>query len=154
MFVHAQTRKAPSLLDWEDLGPEIICAFLDHLQGVRGNGARTRNVRLTAVRSLFVYASLRHPEHAGLIQRVLAIPAKRFDKPIASFLTSEQVDALMQAPDRSRWEGRRDRALLLLAVQTGLRMSELTASIAVTSPSATGPASDAKAKAENAALFH
>ena len=125
-FVHARTGKTPSRLDWEDLGPEMICAFLDHLEGVRGNGARTRNLRLTAVRSLFLYASLRHPEHAALIQRVLAIPPKRFDKPIVSFLTSEQVDALIEAPDRTRWEGRRDRALLLLAVQTGLRVSELT----------------------------
>lgn len=125
-FVHAQTGKTPSTLDWEDLGSEMICAFLDHLEGERGNGARTRNLRLTAIRSLFVYASLRHPEHAALIQRVLAVPPKRYDKPVVSFLTSEQVDALIEAPDSTRWEGRRDRALLLLAVQTGLRVSELT----------------------------
>ncbi len=102
-FVHARTGKTPSTLDWEDVGPEVVCAFLDHLEGVRGNGARTRNLRLTAIRSLFVYASLRHPEHAALIQRVLAIPPKRFDKPIVSFLTSDQVDALVAAPDRTRW---------------------------------------------------
>jgi len=75
---------------------------------------------------LFAYASLRHPEHAALIQRVLAIPAKRFDKPLVSFLTAPEIDALIDAPDRARWEGRRDRALLLVAVQTGLRVSELT----------------------------
>lgn len=125
-FVHARTGKTPATLDWDDLGPETICAFLDHLEGVRGNGPRTRNLRLTAIRSLFAYASLRHPEHAALIQRVLAIPPKRFDKPIVSFLTVDQVDALIDAPDRARWEGRRDRALLLVAVQTGLRVSELT----------------------------
>jgi site-specific recombinase XerD len=125
-FVHARTGKTPSTLDWEDLGPETVCAFLDHIETVRHNGPRTRNLRLTAIRSLFAYASLRHPEHAALIQRVLAVPPKRFEKPIVSFLTAEQVDALIDAPDRSRWEGRRDRALLLAAVQTGLRVSELT----------------------------
>lgn len=125
-FVHARTGKTPSTLDWEDLGPETVCAFLDHIEAERHNGPRTRNLRLTAIRSLFAYASLRHPEHAALIQRVLAVPPKRFEKPIVSFLTAEQVDALIDAPDRSRWEGRRDRALLLAAVQTGLRVSELT----------------------------
>jgi len=125
-FVHDQTGKAPSKLDWDDLSPERVAAFLDHLETGRGNTPRTRNLRLTAVRSLFSYASLRHPEHAALIQRVLAIPPKRFDKPIVSFLTDEEVQALIGAPDRSRWEGRRDRALLLVAVQTGLRLSELT----------------------------
>ena len=125
-FVHGRTGKAPSLLDWEDLNPALICAFLDHLEADRHNSPRTRNLRLTAIRSLFAYASLRHPEHAALIQRVLAVPPKRFDKPIVSFLTAEEVDALIDAPDRGTWEGRRDRALLLVAVQTGLRVSELT----------------------------
>ncbi len=125
-FVHARTGKTPSTLDWDDLGPETVCAFLDHIETERRNGPRTRNLRLTAIRSLFAYASLRHPEHAALIQRVLAVPPKRFEKPIVSFLTAEQVDALIDAPDRTRWEGRRDRTLLLVAVQTGLRISELT----------------------------
>jgi len=96
------------------------------LENDRKNSIRTRNVRLTAIRSLFAYAALRHPEHAMLIQRVLAIPPKRFDKRIVTFLTPTEVDALVAAPDRSRWEGRRDQMLLLLAVQTGLRVSELT----------------------------
>lgn len=126
VFAHRQTNKTPATLDWEDLDAEMICAFLDHLEVERHNEPRTRNLRLTAVRSLFAYASLRHPEHAELIQRVLAVPAKRFDKPIVSFLTATEIDALLEAPDRSRWEGRRDRALLLLAVQTGLRVSEIT----------------------------
>lgn len=126
VFVHARTGKTPCTLDWEDLDTETICAFLDHLEAERHNSPRTRNLRLTAIRSLFAYASLRHPEHAALIQRVLAVPAKRFDKPIVSFLTAAEIDALVDAPDRSRWEGRRDRALLLVAVQTGLRVSELT----------------------------
>lgn len=126
VFAHQQTGKKPCTLDWEDLDTELISAFLDHLENERHNSARTRNLRLTAIRSLFAYASLRHPEHAALIQRVLAVPAKKFDKPTVSFLTKAEIDALLDAPDRSRWEGRRDRALLLLAVQTGLRVSELT----------------------------
>ena len=113
-------------LDWADLDTKTITAFLDDLEHGRQNSTRTRNLRLTAIRSLFAYAALRHPEHAGLIQQVLAIPAKRFDKPTISFLTAEQIDALIAAPDLTRWEGRRDRALLLTAIQTGLRVTELT----------------------------
>jgi integrase/recombinase XerD len=86
----------------------------------------TRNVRLTAIRSLFRYAALRHPEHAGLIQRVLAIPSKRHEQTMVCFLTPQEVDALLAAPDRTSWYGRRDHALLTVAVQTGLRVSELT----------------------------
>lgn len=125
-FAHEQTGRLPSRLDWADLDATMISAFLNHLETRRGNTTRTRNVRLTAVRSMFGYAALRHPEHALLIQRVLAIPPKRFDKRIVTFLTPVEVDALIAAPDQSRWEGRRDRTLLLLAVQTGLRVSELT----------------------------
>jgi site-specific recombinase XerD len=125
-FVHAQTGKTPAELDWEDLDAAMITRFLTHLEVERHNSIRTRNVRLTAVRSLFSYAALRHPEHALSIQRVLAIPPKRFDKQEVTFLTTPEVDALLDAPDQARWEGRRDRALLLLAIQTGLRVSELT----------------------------
>ncbi|MGH3452004.1 MAG: tyrosine-type recombinase/integrase [Haloechinothrix sp.] len=103
VFVHKRTGKKPSTLDWDDLDAETICAFLDHLEADRKNSARTRNLRLTAIRSLFAYASLRHPEHAALIQRVLAIPAKRFDKAIVSFLTETEIDALLAAPDQQRW---------------------------------------------------
>jgi site-specific recombinase XerD len=125
-FVHQQSGKTPDRLDWDDLDATVISAFLHHLEVARHNSVRTRNVRLTAIRSLFAYAALRHPEHALLIQRVLAIPPKRFDKRIVTFLTPPEVDALIAAPDPSRWEGRRDRALMLLAIQTGLRVSELT----------------------------
>lgn len=125
-FVHTQTGKLPAQLDWEDLDATVISAFLNHLERDRHNSTRTRNVRLTAIRSLFSYAALRHPEHALLIQRVLAIPPKRFDKRIVTFLNAAEVDALVAAPDQSRWEGRRDRVLMLLAIQTGLRVSELT----------------------------
>jgi site-specific recombinase XerD len=112
-------------LDWGDLDAATITAFLEHCEHDRNNSIRTRNLRLTAIRSLFVYASLRHPEHAATIQHVLAIPAKRFDKPTITFLTPEQIDALVAAPDVTRWEGRRDRAFLLTALQTGLRVAEL-----------------------------
>jgi site-specific recombinase XerD len=126
LFVHHRTGTKPHALDWDDLDTETICAFLDHLESERGNSARTRNLRLTAIRSLFAYAALRHPEHAELIQRVLAIPAKRFDKSLVCFLTATEIGALIDAPDLARWEGRRDRALLLTTAQTGLRVSELT----------------------------
>lgn len=125
-FVYEQNGTTPSRLDWDNLDATVISAFLNHLEIERHNSIRTRNVRLTAIRSLFSYAALRHPEHALLIQRVLAIPPKRFDKRIVTFLTPTEIDALVAAPDTSRWEGRRDRALMLLAVQTGLRVSELT----------------------------
>jgi site-specific recombinase XerD len=124
-FVADRTGRAPSALDWDDLGAETISAFLDHLEADRHNTARSRNSRLAAVRSLFRYAALRHPEHAQLIAQVLAIPQKRSDKKQICFLEPEEVDALLAAPSRGRWEGRRDHALLALAVQTGLRLSEL-----------------------------
>jgi site-specific recombinase XerD len=125
-FVQDRTGKAPSTLDWTDLDVAVIAAFLDHLETDRGNAARSRNARLAALRSLFRYAALRHPEHAQLIQQVLAIPQKRYDKRTISFLEPDEVTALLDAPDLSSWEGRRDRALIAVAVQTGLRLSELT----------------------------
>jgi site-specific recombinase XerD len=124
--VQDRAGKAPSALDWDDLGAETIAAFLDHLEADRRNTARSRNARLAAIRSLFRFAALRHPEHAQLIAQVLAIPQKRSDKRQVSFLEPEEIDALLAAPDRQRWEGRRDHAFLALAVQTGLRLSELT----------------------------
>jgi site-specific recombinase XerD len=111
-FVQSTTGKLPSHLDWSDLDQGMISAFLDHLETKRHNSARTRNARLGALRSLFRYAALQHPEHADVIARVLAIPPKRFDKTTVSYLTT--------------WEGRRDHAWLILCVQTGLRVSELT----------------------------
>ncbi|HKN49698.1 MAG TPA: tyrosine-type recombinase/integrase [Actinomycetota bacterium] len=124
-FTEHRTGKKPSTLRWEDLDVGLIGAFLDHLEVDRHNSARTRNLRLTAIRSLFAYAALRHPEDAETIARVLAVPPKRFDKATLSFLTRDEIGPLLRAPDRSRWEGRRDRALLMVAMQTGLRVSEL-----------------------------
>ncbi|MGH8720917.1 MAG: tyrosine-type recombinase/integrase [Burkholderiales bacterium] len=124
-FVQETTGKQPSSLEWGDLDETLIAAFLEHLEAERGNGARTRNLRLTAIRSLFRYAALRHPEHAAVIARVLSIPPKRFERRTITFLSAEEASALIDAPDRTRWEGRRDRALLTLALQAGLRVSEL-----------------------------
>ena len=105
----------------------MISAFLDHLEHERGNSIRTRNARLAAIHSLFGFAALRHPEHAADIARVLAIPPKRADQTIVTFLTAPRADALLAAPDRATRTGRRDHAWILLAIQTGLRASELTA---------------------------
>jgi site-specific recombinase XerD len=124
-FLQDRTGVPPSRLDWADLDAETIAAFLDHLETDRHNSARTRNARLTAIRALFAYAALRHPEHAAGIARVLAIPAKRFDKATVTYLNGAEVTALLTAADRSRWEGRRDYTLMLVAIQTGLRISEL-----------------------------
>lgn len=125
-FAQQQTGRAPSQLTVDDLDAELIAAFLDHLEHDRGNSARTRNARLAAIHSLFSFAALRHPEHSGSIERVLAIPPKRFDRKLVTFLNEPEVEALLVACDRSRWTGRRDHALILLAVQAGLRASELT----------------------------
>jgi integrase/recombinase XerD len=126
-FTQQRTGTAPCDLRLDDLDAALIGAFLEHLRRDRGNSARTRNARLSAIHSLFRYAVLRHPEHADLIQRVLAIPPARSGKAAVSFLTRQEAEALLAAPDRTRWTGRRDHALLALAVQTGLRVSELTA---------------------------
>jgi integrase/recombinase XerD len=126
-FAQARTGTAPCDLRLDDLDADLVGAFLEYLRNDRHNGARTRNARLAAIHSLFRYAALRHPEHAALIQRVLAIPPARFDKAVVSFLTSGEAEALLAAPDLARWVGRRDHALLAVAIQTGLRVSELTA---------------------------
>ena len=125
VFAQQRTGRPPSRLKLEDLDAPLIGAFLEHLEQERGNSIRTRNARLAAVHSLFRFAALRHPEHAGLTARVLAIPPKRADKPLVTFLTKPEIDALLAAPDRSLWIGRRDHALLVTAIQTGLRVSEL-----------------------------
>lgn len=125
--VQARTGKKPSQLDLADLDAPAISAFLDHLEHDRGNAIRTRNARLAAIHSLFTYAAPGHPEHAALISRVLAIPPKRFDRALVTYLTSAETDALLAAPNQATRQGRRDHALLQLAAQTGLRVSELTA---------------------------
>ncbi len=125
-YAAEQTGKAPSILDIGDLDAVLIAGFLDHLQAVRRNSVRTRNARLAAIHSLFAYAALHHPEHAADIARVLAIPAKKFDTTLVTHLSEPEITALLAAPDPGTWTGRRDHALLLVAVTTGLRASEMT----------------------------
>lgn len=114
-----------SQLDFAQLDATLISVFLDHRERNHQNSIRTRNARLAAIRSLFRFAALRHPEHAATIARVLAIPPKRFERRLVTFLTEPEVEALLAAPDRSTWTGRRDHTWLVLTVQTGLRASEL-----------------------------
>ncbi|MQA00140.1 MAG: tyrosine-type recombinase/integrase [Dehalococcoidia bacterium] len=125
-FAQATRGAAPAAITIEQLDAPLVGAFLDHLERERGVAIATRNARLAAIHSLFRFAALRHPEHAAVIQRVLAIPAKRADRALVTFLTRPEIDALLAAPDLTTRSGRRDRAMLLLAIQTGLRVSELT----------------------------
>jgi site-specific recombinase XerD len=125
-FAADRLGRPPHTFDIGELDAPLIVAFLNHLEQQRGNSIRTRNARLSGIRSLFTYAALRHPEHAASIQRVLAIPAKRFERNLLTYLTEPEADALLAACDRSSWTGRRDHTMLLLTIQTGLRVSELT----------------------------
>jgi site-specific recombinase XerD len=126
-FAIKELGKAASQITLEDLNAPMIGAFLDDLERSRHNGVRSRNLRMTVIRSFFRYAALEAPQHSGLIQRVLAIPNKRQERRLVGFLTRLEVDALLAAPKRNTWLGRRDHALLLMAIQTGLRLSEITA---------------------------
>jgi site-specific recombinase XerD len=125
-FTARRTGRQPGQLDFADLDAPLIGSFLDHLEHDRGNSPRTRNARLAAIHSMFGYAALQHPEHAESISRVLAIPPRRFDKALVTWLTEQELDALLAAPDKSTRAGRRDHAMIALAAQTGLRISELT----------------------------
>lgn len=127
LFASSKNAKPLSKLDFADLDATTVAAFLDHLQRERANSVRSRNARLAAIHSLFAFAALHHPEHSNDIARVLAIPAKRTDHRIVEFLTDEEVTELLDQPDRSTRTGRRDHTMLHLAIQTGLRASELTA---------------------------
>jgi site-specific recombinase XerD len=125
-FAQKHLRRAPSTLMLEDIDASLVAAFLDDLEKVRDVTPRTRNLRLTAIHSFFRYVAFEDPARAAQIQRVLAIPPKRFARTLVPFLSRPEVDALLAAPDRRTWSGRRDHAVILLAVQTGLRLSELT----------------------------
>jgi site-specific recombinase XerD len=124
-FAQERLHKPPSRLDFEEIDAPLIVAFLDGLQK-HGLGVRSRNLRLTALHSFFRYAAFEAPAHGAQIQRVLAIPSKRFTRTLVQFLTRLEVEALLAAPDQRTWFGRRDHAFLLVAVQTGLRVSEMT----------------------------
>lgn len=125
-FAQTRLKKEPSSLLLADVDAPLVSGFLDHLERERGNCARSRNARLAAVHSFFRYVALREPAYSALIQRVLAIPAKRYDRAAIEFLSRAEIEALLAAPNLQTWTGRRDRLLLLVAIQTGLRVSELT----------------------------
>ena len=125
-FAQDKTGRPPSRLSLADLDAGLIGEFLQHLEDKRGNASATRNARLAAIHSLFRYAAPRAPEHAAVISQVLAIPPRRRERAIVSYLTPDETDALLAASGRETSHGRRDHALLLLAAQTGLRVSELT----------------------------
>ena len=126
-FAHQKLGKPASRITLEDLNAPFIGAFLDSLEHDHGNAVRTRNLRMTVIRSFFRYTALESPQHAGLVQRVLAIPSKRHERRLVGFLSRPEIEALLSMPDRNIWRGRRDHALLLMAAQTGLRVSEITA---------------------------
>ncbi len=124
-FAQERLGKSPSAFSLDDLDAPLIGEFLDHIERVRGNSARTRNVRLAAIHSFAGYVSLCEPACAERCRRILAIPAKRHARKLIAFLSREEIDTLLATPDPQTWIGRRDRTLLLLAIQTGLRVSEL-----------------------------
>ncbi len=126
-YAQARLGKPPSKLAFEQIDAPLIAAFLDEMEHRRGIAARSRNLRLTAIRSFFRYAAFEAPAHSEQIQRVLAIPSQRFTRTQVGFLTRPEVEALLAAPDPLTWSGRRDHAVLLVAVQSGLRLSELIA---------------------------
>lgn len=126
-FIQKRLHKLPSRLSFEEIDAPLIVAFLDDLEKRQGISVRSRNLRLTAIHSFFSYAAFEAPANSAQIQRVLAIPSKRFTRTLIPFLTRPEVDALLLAPDQRTWSGRRDHAFLLVAVQTGLRLSEMTA---------------------------
>ena len=125
-FVQTRLHKPPSRLSFEEIDAPLIVAFLDDLEKRRGISVRSRNLRLTAIHSFFRFAAFEAPAHSAQIQRVLAIPSKRYTRTLVPFLERVEVDALLAAPNRRTWSGRRDYAFILVAVQTGLRLSEMT----------------------------
>lgn len=126
VFIQQKIHKAPSMVDLADVNADLVVAFLAHIEKDRKNGVRTRNARLAAIQSFFHYVAFEEPGQSALIQRVLAIPSKRAERKLLTFLDTNEIDALLAAPDPKTALGRRDHCLLLLAIQTGLRVSELT----------------------------
>ncbi len=125
-FIQRQLHQHPSDLNIEQIDAPLIAAFLNHLEKDQGISARSRNQRLAALHSFFRHLSFELPTHSAQIQRILAIPRKRFTRTLVNFLTRQEVDGLLAAPDQNAWSGRRDHAFILTAVQTGLRLSEMT----------------------------
>lgn len=126
-FAHQHVGRAPSTLTLHDLDATLVLAFLDHLECERGNCPRTRNARLVAIRAFMQYASMRDPTALPVVQRVLAIPRKRFDRPLMGFLSRDEIEAVIAAPNRTTWSGQRDAILFATLYNTGARVSEITA---------------------------
>ena len=126
LFAQLRLERQPSDLQFEQIDAPLVVAFLEELETKRGVSARSRNTRLAAVHSFFRFAAFELPSHAEQIQRVLAIPGKQYTRKQVDFLTPDEVDALLAAPDTGTWSGRRDHAFILTAVQTGFRLSEMT----------------------------
>jgi site-specific recombinase XerD len=124
-FLDQSMNKPPAQILLADLDAPLILRFLDHLEQERGNSARSRNNRLAAVRSFMHYASFQDPTCLPLVQRVLAIPMKRFERPLLHFLSREEMQAIVDAPDSSTWSGHRDRVLFATLYNTGARVSEI-----------------------------
>src|SRR4051794_1636164 len=125
-FLRTRTGIEPAALQLTDLHAPAILAFLDYLEQNRANSVRSRNVRLSAIRTFFRYVGLRDPDRLGQVTQIMAIPVKRQDKKLITALTREEMDALLAAPDQRTWTGRRDHALLLTMYNTGARVSEMT----------------------------
>jgi len=125
-FAHKRLKKQPCCLTLDALDASLICDFLDDIEKNRQNVARSRNLRLTAIRSFFKYVSFQEPSYTAHIQRILSIPSKKQQRKLIAFLTRPEINALLAVPDKKTWIGRRDHAFLMLAIQTGLRLSEMT----------------------------
>ena len=126
-FIHERSHKLPGQIAFEELDAPLISAFLDDLEERRGIKPRSRNVRLAAIRSFFTFAAFELPDRSGQIQRILAMPSKRYTRKVVGYLTRPEVDAVLATADPSTWSGHRDQALLLTMVQTGARLAEITA---------------------------
>lgn len=124
-YLEQHLHRPPSALTLADLDAPIILGFLDHLEMARHNCPRTRNARLAAIHSFMRYAAIRDPSSLPITTRVLAIPAKRFDRPVLGSLSRDEIAAILAAPDRRTWTGQRDAVLLAVAYNTGARVSEL-----------------------------
>lgn len=124
-YAESRLRRSPVAITLDDLDAPLILGFLDHLEQERGNCVRSRNLRLVAIRSFLRYAAHRDPTALPTIQRVLAIPMKRFDRPLLGFLSREEMEAILKAPDRTTWSGQRDHVMLTMFYNTGARVSEV-----------------------------
>jgi integrase/recombinase XerD len=124
-YIHETLRKEPTKITLDDLDAPLVLGFLDYLEHDRGNCARTRNIRFAAIRSFLRFVSAKFPATLPSTQRVLAIPMKRFDRPALGHLTKEEVNAILEAPDKSTWSGRRDHVMLTTLYNTGARVPEI-----------------------------